>query len=238
MARLNFPHRKSILPVIHCESTEQTLRNTRIALEGGCDGVFLINHRVSAKTLLQILDAAKEAFPDAWIGANFLGLPVVDVLRTLPLEGIDGIWTDNACVDERRDDQPEADGISQAIGEANWKGAYFGGVAFKYQRPVDDLAGAARIASGYMDVVCTSGPGTGHAADVDKLRTMCEALKAGTLLAVASGITPENVSEALPFVDIFMVATGISHSFTELDPSRVASLVNNVRQYESRHVSA
>ena len=41
---------------------------------------------------------------------------------------------------------------------------YFGGVAFKYQRPVDDLAEATTKASRFIDVVTTSGAGTGHAA--------------------------------------------------------------------------
>jgi len=51
-------------------------------------------------------------------------------------------------------------------------------------------------------------------------------------LAVASGITPENVSRHLPFADCFLVATGISRSFIELDPSRARKLVERVRSFE------
>jgi len=42
---------------------------------------------------------------------------------------------------ETEDDQPEADAVLAAIRETGWPGLYFGGVAFKYQRPVDDLGG-------------------------------------------------------------------------------------------------
>ena len=47
-------------------------------------------------------------------------------------------------------------------------------------------------------------------------------------LGIASGITPENVSEYLDIADCFLVATGISTSFTELDPVRVRALMEFV----------
>lgn len=52
-------------------------------------------------------------------------------------------------------------------------------------------------------------------------------------LAIASGITPENVGEYLPWCDCFLVATGISCSFEELDPERVRALVGRVRAFET-----
>src|SRR5262245_19066696 len=88
---------------------------------------------------------------------------------------------------------------------------------------------------GYMDVVTTSGPGTGHAADTNKIWRMKLAL-GDTPLAIASGITPENVGNYLPHADSFLVATGISHSFTELDPSRVRALIERVRAFAGPRV--
>jgi predicted TIM-barrel enzyme len=81
-----------------------------------------------------------------------------------------------------------------------------------------------------MDVVTTSGPGTGHAAEVEKIRRMKQAL-ADAPLAIASGIAPENVGHYLPYADAFLVATGISRSFTELDATRVRLLVECVRSF-------
>lgn len=108
---------------------------------------------------------------------------------------------------------------------------WFGGVAFKYQRPVSDLEAACRIAAQYIDVVTTSGPGTGRAADVEKIQRMKQAL-GDSPLAIASGITPDNVEDYLPHADYFLVATGISRSFTELDANRVHDLVAVVRAWQ------
>jgi predicted TIM-barrel enzyme len=65
---------------------------------------------------------------------------------------------------------------------------------------------------------------------VEKIQRMKLAL-AGAPLAVTSGITPENVGAYLLHADSFLVATGISRSFTELDPSRVRLLVARVRAF-------
>ncbi len=234
MTSRSLPKTKSVLPVIHCESTEQALRNTTIAADCGCDGVFLINHSISAQSLLGIIEVVRADFTDLWLGANFLGMGAVDVFRKIPLNAIDGIWTDDAGVDERRIEQPAAESVQNAIHESGWSGTYFGGIAFKYQREVDHVTKAAKIASQYMDVVCTSGPGTGKVASTEKLQEMKRAI-GKTPLAVASGVTPENVGDALPWVDLFLVATGISRSFTELDPMKVESLVSIVKDYDSRH---
>jgi predicted TIM-barrel enzyme len=47
-------------------------------------------------------------------------------------------------------------------------------------------------------------------------------------LAIASGITPENIRRYLPHADAFLVATGISRSFTELDPEKLKTLMRHV----------
>jgi predicted TIM-barrel enzyme len=74
-----------------------------------------------------------------------------------------------------------------------------------------------------MDVVTTSGDGTGIAADIKKVSDMKSYIK-DTPLGIASGITIENVDQYLPYVDAFLVATGISKTFTELDADKVKSL--------------
>ena len=152
-------------------------------------------------------------------------------MRRAPPE-VAGIWTDNAMIREAKERQPEADEVLAAIRETSWPGLYFGGVAFKYQRPVDDLGAAARIAGRYMDVVTTSGAGTGQAADLAKIAAMKAALD-DLPLAIASGITPENVRDYLPISDCYLVATGIGDSFEELDPAKVGALVSRVREWDA-----
>ena len=81
-----------------------------------------------------------------------------------------------------------------------------------------------------MDVVTTSGIATGLAADVSKIEQMREGI-GDHALAIASGITPENVFMYLPFCDCFLVATGISDSHTELNAGKVRSLAEQIHAY-------
>lgn len=224
------PH--TILPVIHVSSQGQALRNAALARDAGADGVFLINHSGGWADLLAIHDVVSGALPGFWIGVNCLDLPPAGVFeRISPRVG--GVWSDNAGIREDQHEQPEAAAVRAAQRRHAPECLYFGGVAFKYQRAVADLEAAARVARDWVDVPTTSGPGTGHAADVEKIR-MLKAGLGGAPLAIASGITPENVGQFLPHADVFLVATGISRTFDELDPGRLKSLVDAVREPNAR----
>jgi predicted TIM-barrel enzyme len=121
----------------------------------------------------------------------------------------------------------------QAYYELDSDYLYFGGVAFKYQRKVEDLETAARIARAYMDVVTTSGPATGEAADIEKIRRMRDGLGPSEALAIASGLTVDNVSEYLPYADVLMVATGVSESWDKLDIDKLTEFVKKVRAFDA-----
>jgi predicted TIM-barrel enzyme len=222
-----FQNRHVVLPVVHVEAPTQALRNVGRAVRAKADGVFLIGHGMRHDVLAAIHVEVRRAFPDFWVGVNFLDL---DPRESFARLGADGLWADDACIDERASAQDDAEEIARARRESLWDGLYFGGVAFKHQRPVRDLEGAARIAARYMDVVTTSGDATGHAPDPSKIATMKRGCGV-TPLAVASGITPDNVANYMDVADCFLVATGASSSFTELDPRRLEALVQRVRAY-------
>ena len=216
-----------ILPVIHVESLNQALRNARIARDEGCDGIFLINHGLPYLELLAIHHEVFTEFPDWWIGLNCLDLQPWEVFDVLTGE-VAGVWVDNAAINERTEEQPAADMIAEARESSGWQGLYFGGVAFKYQRQVEQLERAAVLARQYVDVVTTSGPGTARAAEVSKIERIKDSLGPFPL-AIASGITPANVHQYLDISDCFLVASGISQSWTELDPRLVEKLVSQVQ---------
>lgn len=208
--------------VVHAKTKDQVLQNIAIAEEAGADGVFLINHNFGSGLLISYYKMAKMQFPNFWIGLNCLDLGR-SAIHYIP-SGTAGLWVDNVGIEEH-DEKPTAAAAKlladrQKLG---WQGLYFGSVAFKYQKKVDDVAKVAKLAVPFMDVITTSGAGTGIAADVDKIRTMKEAI-GDHPLAIASGITPENVESYLPYSDCFLVATGISDSHTELNPGRVRRL--------------
>jgi hypothetical protein len=225
-----FTNRHVVLPVIHVESESQALRNVELALDAGSDGLFLINHSIGSEALLEIHAAVACRFADAWIGVNCLDLLPTDVFRRIS-ERVGGVWADNAMIDESNDQQPYAQRVLDARDVHSPRTLYFGGVAFKYQRHVDDLASAAKKAAEFMDVVTTSGPGTGQAAHVDKIRAMKQALGEFPL-AIASGITPDNIGAYLPHSDCYLVATGIGKSFSDLDRGLLDRLIAQVRGYD------
>ena len=230
--------RAIILPVIHVLDHDQASRNVATAMEGGCPGVFLINHDFEKEKLLPIIKSVRAEYPDYWIGVNFLAVTgefAFPILAQLQADGVrvDGYWADDACMDERRavDDQIDATRIAAVRQQSGWQGLYVGGTAFKKQREVepDQYGYSAQLATGYMDVVVTSGIATGHAADVGKIKTFRENC-GDTALGVASGITPDNVAEYMQDVDLFMVATGINleGDFYNIDPTKLQTLMSKL----------
>ncbi len=229
----------AILPVIHVLTAEQALHNARLAIRHGVQGVFLINHDFPHGELLPILADVRAALPNLWMGVNFLGVTGRDafpVLGELSRQGtiIDAYWADNARIDEHSERQEEAEEISEARTTSGWKGLYFGGTAFKKQREVaaDDYARSALLAVSHMDVVTTSGAATGIAADIDKIKQFVDGC-AGHALAVASGVTPENILEFAPHLDAILIATGINRDgdFYNIDEKRLHKLMEAVRVF-------
>ena len=225
-----------ILPVIHVLDDARTAANIDHIIDAGLKGCFLINHDFGIDAFLPVLEAIRGRYPDFWIGVNFLavtGLKAFPILADLDERGmkIDAYWADDARIDESAVTQEEADNIAATRADCGWKGLYFGGTAFKKQRPVDpkDYAHAAGIAGGFMDVVTTSGIATGHSADLGKLAEFRGALP-NRPIALASGITPDNATD-YDMVDCFMVATGINfeNDFYNIDPVRLSHLVNVCR---------
>lgn len=86
----------------------------------------------------------------------------------------------------------------------------------------------AYASNGYMHVITTSGKGK----NIDiKLKALHEACNKKCLLAVASGIRTENVETFLPYVDILMVSTCISHDFHVFDPRKMSKFKRVVDNY-------
>ena len=230
-----------VLPVIHVLDSTQAARNVQIAAAEGAAGVFLINHDFPYPQFLPIIAHVRAHFPSVFLGVNFLavtGLEAFGVLGDLQREGVqvDAYWADDACIDELapHERQTQALAIAKTREDSGWTGLYLGGTCFKKQREVQPAhyANAARLATGFMDAVCTSGVATGHAADSGKIATFRQAI-GDAPLALASGITPENAAQYATDVDCFMVATGVNlpGDFYNLDPMRLRALLTLTRNY-------
>ena len=222
----------AVTPVIHVVDRDRTLSNISHVIDAGAAGVFLINHDFDVDKFLPILRAVRTACPDLWLGANFLavtGRDAFPVLGELERDGcpVDAYWADDARIDETGQDPSEAADIAAVRSASGWTGLYFGGTAFKKQRPVasEYYEDAAREAARFMDVVTTSGLATGEEADDTKITDFRRGV-GDRPIALASGITPEN-AERYADVDCFLVATGINHpgNFYDIDPERLAALM-------------
>ena len=162
--------------------------------------MFLINHDFPHRQLLPVIRAVRSRWPALWLGVNFLavaGRDAFPVLGRLQAEGckVDAYWADDARIDERQAGQAEAGEIARIRAASGWTGLYFGGVAFKAQRPVDPALyrHSAAIARPLMDVVTTSGIATGHQADDAKIADFRAGL-GDAPLALASGVTLQNAA--------------------------------------------
>lgn len=220
-----FKHKKVLLPVIHVQSLEQATSNAQLCKEAGADGIFLINHRMDDEELLFIAGTIRLANKDWWVGVNCLGMTDADALSAA--SGFDGVWTDNAY--PKQDYERYSTIMEQQV--KPYGNLYFGGVAFKYQKPIHDLEAVCGYSKKFIDVVTTSGPATGAPPNLDKIQAMRNYLGEHPL-AIASGIDLDNIETFLPYVDCYLVSTGISIDFHELDPVKVKVLAEKVHQID------
>ncbi len=216
--------------VIHTADGKDPVGEAIKAWEGGAGGIILIDHGRDYRALLSDYGLVRAAFPEAWIGLNFLDLPARGSVRIVPGD-FDGLWVDN-CYCSVRDQQDLAGllSIDCCNGGAGESWRVFASVAFKHQRLDRTIEDAASLASDLFDVVVTSGTRTGRAPDTEKTRLM-KAAAGDKPFAIASGIKASNVHEFLDHVDCFMVSTGISTNDDFLDPAKVAELGAIINNY-------
>jgi len=215
-----------LLPVIHAITEAQVRQSADVAHENGADGVFVINQ--GGMSAVEVVGVALKL--PGWCGVNLLGVARASVPHRKDL-AIDGIWRDDAGVTtDEAESLAALHDFETILRRAAWPGLYFGGVAFKYREavPPNRYGDVARYAvAGGVDVVTTSGAATGSPPGVDKVRRMREAI-GDHALAVASGIQPENVESFLPYVDAYLVASGIESSFGTFDPARLRDMAATI----------
>lgn len=210
---------KRVFPVIHLTDEHGLHESCAMSRELGAAGVFLINMGNSEIRTQDAVKIVQASFPGLWLGANFLGLSVFSAtVRAMELK-LQGVWSDYGVTPGRA---PEFNAKNHPGIET------FCAAAFKTQARVkpQEYADVAMIAAEVMDVVTTSGPGTGRAADLDKLAVMSTAVHSvDSRLAVASGVSPDNAAAQLEYVDDVLLATGIEKTFGRFDPHKLAAVV-------------
>ena len=189
-----------IIPVIHMINRNQVLTNVKACVDCGIKKVFLINHQTPWESLVILANDVRELYPEIWIGLNMLDISTKDSLN-MGLK-FDGLWCDATISSE------------DAKQFRNFDGMFFGGLAFKYQPQPDDLKAACDDAILSTDVATTSGLGTGKAADLEKIKTI-RTLLGKHPMAIASGVSIDNIDDYSGVVDYLLVASSIT-SFGEI----------------------
>ncbi len=204
-----------VYPVVHINDETTACRQAELALGLGADGVFLIDH-VRLQDTERVFNVFNQIGGEGvWVGVNLLGFAAsaaTNALKEARRSGMlhrapDALWVDDAVSDR------SFPGVKNILAASNGlrRTQYFGGIAFKYTpHHTENPEAAAYQASRYahnVDVVTTSGPATGREASVDKLRAMRDVT--WQPLAVASGVTPENVGNYTSIVDKILVASSV-----------------------------
>lgn len=213
-----------IWPVIHlADENRRALLQQNVSIvqgtgSGGCAGVFLIHMNGDDKATMEEAIWMRQTYPGLKVGVNLLGVRADLALQDSLLAGLDATWSDSPGVSSKGVDERALK--VQALLHANPSHQFFGSVAFKYQPHEPDAPAAAAAAADLGMLATTSGPATGKAPEIEKLRAMRQSL--GTRpLAVASGITPDNIRELGGPLTHVLVSTGVSRSFHELDQKRL-----------------
>lgn len=210
-----------IYVVVHHRDEETTISQTAIAKNHGADGVFLIAHGGEDDELVDVAKTCKVLWPDFPIGVNLLSKPPMDAANCAIMAGLDMFWADHMGV--------SSEGLSplgvklSALAKSHPKTKFFASVAFKYRphEPAPALAATAALSAGFIPT--TSGAATGSPPEVSKISAMSSATNG--LLAIASGMTPENIAKYAPYVSHVLVSTGISKDEYLIDEEKLQALI-------------
>lgn len=235
------------LPVIHIqgpavtrESFERAVdlakQNLLLAMDAHADGAFFIDQTIGESCLMRILQRIREdtRFAGFPVGINLLSLMPEHMMRLAYAADLQMVWADDA----------DPAGLARrGLERGAFTGPYFGGVGFKYQRslPEDQVAPAIASCGDHVEFITTSGPATGSPPEKSKLRLYADALLPGQKLAIASGVTVENVEHLVLdtkrkdslLVHAVLVATGIEDSFGRLNPQKTQEMGHIFQQIRS-----
>lgn len=208
---------------------EEAKADIDASFEGGADAVILINEWCALKELQSTLDAVRKQYPREKLGVNYLGdeaepYGYLDSFRLSRTYDLSVVWTDFSGVDLINEKPPvDLHAIAQARDPRTF---YCSGVHMKYSTlkdPNKTIEESALQAMGFVDGVIITGPKTGIASDPDKL-SRARAVIGQYPLGVASGVSPENAHEILPFIDFCLVASSLQDEKKRIKKNRVREL--------------
>lgn len=212
-----------VIPVIHHIDTQTTLRNAAICARTGAWGVTLISMDADNSELCALAEVIKYGYPNLKVGVNHLGELAFDSIAQNLESDLDFTWTDNQLVKDGIASEFAMQCSSLLQGKDH---LLFSAVSFKYQEKDLDPVRSALKTFELGFVPTTSGAKTGASADLEYLNKLSSIIPVKTL-AVASGLTPENVLVQKQYLGFGFVATGVSKDFNNLDENLLKEFIKN-----------
>lgn len=209
-----FNARKQIWVVGYLNSNyEDSLSDLKIAIENGADAIVFEgkDHQKVDEFLAQLRMAA----PHFRMGVNFLGpdenLGTYQETFTLAKKhNLEIAWTDFSGVDQIHEMKDLDLNHIESIRSDSF--FYVSGVHMKYSTlrdPKKRVEKSALQAMGWVDGIVLTGSKTGAAADLEAVKSVRSQI-GDFPMGLASGVTAENVSSFIPWIDFVLVNTGIS----------------------------
>ena len=212
-----------VFPVIHYLDHATALEQVATAKTCGASGVFLTSHHGDDDQLMATAKEAKRLHPEFAIGVNLLSRSALTAVHLAHKAGLNMVWADNMGVDSSG--LNNAGKMLSIFARQHPEIALFASVAFKHQPNDSEPETAARNALAAGFIPTTSGVATGTAPTVSKIFRMYSVVR-GTL-AIASGMTPENVGSFAPHLSHILVATEVSLDEHHIDPEKLSAFIIN-----------
>ena len=220
--------KRTFYAVIHAHDVAHGYEQALQAIDAGAHGIALIDQHCTAEEVSAIALRLKPRLPDRHrLLVNILNEDA-EVMRIA--EEIDcGIWAD-ALTGTLQGCLSQGLAVDMTV---------LCGFGFKYQRETDLETGyLLGLARQYRDtltkrfVYMTSGRATGLAPTSVWLRRLRALIGEDAPLAIASGMTPENIGAYLGQASCFLVGTAIEDEEHRILPEKVRTIAEQMRAYE------
>lgn len=207
--------------VVHAKDDGRGIFDAGVAIGAGARCLALIDQYCSIEEVQWIAAAVRRRIPrreDVQITVNHL-------MGTPPL------WLDDLNCDSWVDVLSVRTDSVQPVGEYTT----FGGMAFKYQYDPQEVV--ERHLRDYAAdphprlVVTTSGSATGVPPSTQKIDWFRSILPEDARLAIASGMTVDNLPVFLPLATDFFVGTALEDHNLRVDRDKVREMVDLIRTY-------
>lgn len=204
----------NIIPVIHHIDENTTLNNAKLCSTYNAYGIFLISMDAINNDLPYLAKLIKEKYPNLKVGINLLGETAYNSVQKSIEFNLDMTWSDNPIISNNKL-HSDVNSIFNYL--KNYKNhLFFNSVGFKYQNIDNSLENSCFISNLNGFITTTSGEATGVAANLEKIKLMKNALKESPL-AIASGLSCENISDYINYCDYGLISTGISKDYYNFD---------------------